>query len=243
MKLPSLLVSGAALILSASFLAAQTPPRIRFDSDIELLKLPVDMNFGEVLGIAINFRGHIVLWLVDKGTMSVMRFNPAGRVTMNLGRSEEGPWIAYLQGEGGKDVQLLDRGLEDRQVLRAPAVLTKLLSDPKIPSNVAYTLVELPLIEIKVGYWQRAGELRSSVPAKRRKARLGCALIAQSCIDRAIPLLTRDRDFRAFTGTEGFDLVIEAGANRIRVDGAAGEPVDESADFYSATAPERQPSA
>jgi putative intracellular protease/amidase len=41
--------------------------------------------------------------------------------------------------------------------------------------------------------------LRAKVLAKRRKARLGDALIAQSCIDRGIPLLTRDRDFRAFT--------------------------------------------
>ncbi len=36
------------------------------------------------------------------------------------------------------------------------------------------------------------------VLATRRKARLGDALIAQSCIDQSIPLITRDRDFRAF---------------------------------------------
>jgi hypothetical protein len=52
---------------------------------------------------------------------------------------------------------LLDKALEDRQVLMAPMVLTELLSDPKIPSDVANTLLELPLIEIKAGYWQRAG--------------------------------------------------------------------------------------
>jgi hypothetical protein len=44
--------------------------------------------------------------------------------------------------------------------------------------------------------------------AKRRKARLGDALIAQSCIDRGVPLLTRDPDFRAFAGAAGLDLVI-----------------------------------
>ncbi len=85
-------------------------------------------------------------------------------------------WIAYLQGEGGEDAQLLDRALEDRQVLMATVVLTELLSDSKIPSDVANTLLELPLIETKAGYWQRAGELRSSVLAKRRKTRLGDAL-------------------------------------------------------------------
>lgn len=117
-------------------------------------------------------------------------------------------WIAYLQGDAGEDAQLLDQALEDRQVLMAPLVLTEVLSDPKLPSDVAQTLSQLPLIEIKPGYWQRAGVLRSQVFAKRRKARLGDALIAQSCIDRGIPLLTRDRDFRAFAQAEGLDLII-----------------------------------
>ena len=45
--------------------------------------------------------------------------------------------------------------------------------------------------------------------AKRRKARLGNALIAQSCIDGGIPLLIRDRDFRAFTEAAGLDLVLQ----------------------------------
>jgi len=116
-------------------------------------------------------------------------------------------WIAFLEGEGGEDVHLLDKALEDRQVLMAPAVLTELLSDPKLPSAVADTFSEIPLIELKMGYWERAGALRASVLAKRRKARLGDALIAQSCVDRGVPLLTRDRDFRAFSEAAGLNLV------------------------------------
>jgi predicted nucleic acid-binding protein len=117
-------------------------------------------------------------------------------------------WIAFLEGDGGEDAQLLDKALEERQVLMAPVVLTEILSDPKLPSAVAETLSELPLIEIGSGYWERAGALRARVLAKRRKARLGDALIAQSCLDRGIPLLTRDRDFRAFAEGAGLDLVI-----------------------------------
>jgi len=117
-------------------------------------------------------------------------------------------WIAYLQGESGEDAGLLDRALEDRQVLMVPVVLTEVLSDPKLSSDVARTLARLPLIEIQPGYWQRAGVLRSQVLAMRRKARLGDALIAQSCIDRGIPLLTRDRDFHAFADAKGLDLVM-----------------------------------
>jgi predicted nucleic acid-binding protein len=115
-------------------------------------------------------------------------------------------WIAFFQGDGGEDTELLDRALQDRQVLMAPVVLTELLSTPELSSEVSQTLSELPLIEVGPGYWQRAGELRARVLAKRRKARLGDALIAQSCIDHEIPLLTRDGDFRAFAAAAGLDL-------------------------------------
>jgi predicted nucleic acid-binding protein len=93
-------------------------------------------------------------------------------------------WVAFLEGGVGEDTQLLDKALEDRQVVMVPVVLTELLSDPKLPSGVAATLSEVPVIEVESGYWQRAGVLRAKVLAKRRKARLGDALIAQSCIDR-----------------------------------------------------------
>ena len=119
-------------------------------------------------------------------------------------------WIAFFKGEVGKDVDLLDRSLEDRQVLMAPPVLTELLSDPGITSEVAKTLSELPLIEIQPGFWNRAGALRATVLAKRRKARLGDALIAQSCIDSGIPLLTRDRDFRAFAETASLAILVDS---------------------------------
>jgi predicted nucleic acid-binding protein len=117
-------------------------------------------------------------------------------------------WVVYLEGGGGEDVQLLDRALGDRQVVMAPVVLTELLSDPKLPSGVAKKLSEVPLIEIVSGYWQRAGALRAKVLAKRHRARLGDALIAQSCIDQGIPLLTRDHNFRAFAQVAGLDLVL-----------------------------------
>ncbi len=122
-------------------------------------------------------------------------------------------WIAFLEGSVGEDAQLLDRALGDRQVLMVPVVLTELLSDPKLPSGVAETLSDVPLIEIRPGFWQRAGVLRAKALAKRRKARLGDALIAQSCIDQGIPLLTRDRDFRGFAEAAGLNLVLGFGTD------------------------------
>src|SRR5438045_7745518 len=137
---------------------AQTPPKISFESNLDFLKLNADMNLGEVLGLAVNSKGHVVvlnhpgsstsgplygnastqllefdqngkfvreigkgvyglgyshsvrfdkydnLWVVDKGTNAVVRFNPAGYVTMNLGRRPEGlddPSESYYRGGRG----------------------------------------------------------------------------------------------------------------------------------------------
>jgi predicted nucleic acid-binding protein len=116
-------------------------------------------------------------------------------------------WIAFLEGASEPDAQLLERALSDRQVLMIPVVLTELLSDPALPSGVAETLAEIPMIEVEPGYWQRAGLLRAKVLSTRHKARLGDALIAQTCVDRGIPLLTRDKDFHAFADAAGLHLV------------------------------------
>jgi predicted nucleic acid-binding protein len=122
-------------------------------------------------------------------------------------------WITFLEGSKGEDVQLLDKALEERQVLMVPVVLAELLSEPKLPAGVAETLAEVPMIEIEPGYWQRAGVLRAQAIAKGRKPRLGDALIAQTCIDRNTSLLTRDRDFRAFGDAAGLDLVLGIGTD------------------------------
>ena len=136
------------LILPSTFArvsAQQTSdaPKIAFDVVYDFFKYSPDMNFGEVLGVAVSPKGRIVvlnhpgnsgplygnsstqllefdatgkfvrevgknvygigyshsvrfdkyenLWVVDKGTNAVMKFNPAGYVTMNLGRRPEGP--------------------------------------------------------------------------------------------------------------------------------------------------------
>jgi predicted nucleic acid-binding protein len=117
-------------------------------------------------------------------------------------------WIAFLEGETAPDTELLDQALRDRQVLMVPVVLTELLSEPKLAADVATTLRDLPAIEIGREYWQRAGALRAKVLAKRRRARLGDALIAQCCVDGGVSLLTRDRDFRALSEAAGLKLVV-----------------------------------
>jgi predicted nucleic acid-binding protein len=117
-------------------------------------------------------------------------------------------WIAFLEGEKRRDTDLLDKALRDRQVVMVPVVLTELLSDPQLSYDIADTLAQIPMIDAESGYWRRAGALRAKVLSRRRKARLADALIAQSCIDGGISLITRDRDFRAFTDAAGLDFVL-----------------------------------
>lgn len=117
-------------------------------------------------------------------------------------------WIAFFEIAPGQDTELLERAIRDRQTIMIPVVLTELLSDPLLDAADAQTLAEVPVIELEAGYWQRAGLLRAKVLSKRRKARLGDALIAQTCLDRNIPLLTRDQDFRAFADASQLNLIL-----------------------------------
>jgi predicted nucleic acid-binding protein len=117
-------------------------------------------------------------------------------------------WVAFLEGGAGDDTEWLDRALEERQVVMVPAVLTELLSDPGLPPEVSEMLLQIPQMEIRPGFWHSAGLLRAQVLATRRMARLGDALIAQTCVDARTALLTRDRDFRAFVEAAKLDLVL-----------------------------------
>ncbi len=137
-SLLALLCLGAAAI---SPMRAADPPEIAYDSVPNPLKLPPDLHFGEVSGIAVNSKKHVFVfnrgttvgpaygasaaqllefgpdgkfireigknlyawsfahdvrvdkddnvWVVDKGTDMIIRFNPEGRVTMVFGRKKE----------------------------------------------------------------------------------------------------------------------------------------------------------
>jgi predicted nucleic acid-binding protein len=117
-------------------------------------------------------------------------------------------FVAYLEGAGGADVELFEGALADHQIALPPVVLTELLSAPRLPKDLGARLMDLPLLAIEEGYWERAGRLRSRVLAGGRKARIADALIAQSCVDNEVRLITRDRDFRSFVRIVGLRLAI-----------------------------------
>jgi predicted nucleic acid-binding protein len=115
--------------------------------------------------------------------------------------------VAYFQGEAGGDIDLLDEALRQGQLHLPAPVLTELLSNSRLPAAMIEDLLALPLLEPTPGFWARAGSLRSTLLAKRRKARLGDALLAQLCIDHGARLISRDRDFESFATAAELDLL------------------------------------
>lgn len=106
--------------------------------------------------------------------------------------------IAYLEGANGQDVALVEQAFSDEIGAISPVTLTEVLSDPRLSRAVREAVLELPVLPILDGFWERAGALRASVLRAGHKARLADTLIAQNCVDHNAALVTRDRDFRLF---------------------------------------------
>ena len=106
--------------------------------------------------------------------------------------------IAYLEGAGGNDVTLIDHALLDQVAAFSPVTVTELLSARNLSGNLRETLLAIPMLSIQEGFWERAGLLRAKVLAKGSKAKLADTLIAQTCLDHQVPLVTRDQDFHIF---------------------------------------------
>jgi len=106
--------------------------------------------------------------------------------------------VHYLAGSTGRDVETTDIALAESQACLPPVVLSEVLSDPKLPRKVEKLLLQVPMLEPGSGFWERAGRLRARIIGAGHKAKLADTLIAQSCLDHEVPLVTRDDDFRHF---------------------------------------------
>ena len=106
--------------------------------------------------------------------------------------------IAYLEGAEGEDVDTIDQAFADQVGVITPITVTEVLSDPSLNKNVRETILQLPVLPLSEGFWERAGLLRAKVLRGGHKAKLADTLIAQNCLDHHATLITRDRDFRIF---------------------------------------------
>jgi predicted nucleic acid-binding protein len=104
----------------------------------------------------------------------------------------------FLAGETGRDVELVRDAMGHGRAVLPPVVVCEALSDPAIPSALVEDIAALPMLDLLDGYWQRAGQLRALLIKRNHKAKLADVLVAQSCIDHQLPLVTFDRDFRHY---------------------------------------------
>jgi len=115
--------------------------------------------------------------------------------------------IGYLSGADRPDTRLVHQVLEAGTAVLPPVVVTEVLSQPGLPDRVSSLIGALEMLPVTDGYWDRAGRTRAKVLAKHRRARLADTLIAQSCLDHDVPLITHDADFRRLAAIVGLRLL------------------------------------
>ena len=120
--------------------------------------------------------------------------------------AETSSLVAFFGGENGADVDKVAVAIAAGELVLPPVVLTEILSDPKAGETLESELSLLILLDADEGHWMRAAQSRRLLYRKRLKAKVADALIAQSCIDHDVALITRDRDFRHFAEHYGLRL-------------------------------------
>ncbi|GIU66463.1 PIN domain-containing protein [Candidatus Phycosocius spiralis] len=114
--------------------------------------------------------------------------------------------IPWAEGDTTKKTDLLGYHIEQQTLRVVPISITELLSARVLRPEIRLLADALSVLELKDGYWSRAGILRGLCLASGRSARLADALIAQACLDADLPLLTNDKDFEVFQVIGGLKL-------------------------------------
>jgi len=68
----------------------------------------------------------------------------------------------WAEGEG----RWVDHALSEQIGVFAPVTLTELLSDPKLPSSARKHILDIPLLSLADGFWERAASFRAKVLAR-----------------------------------------------------------------------------
>lgn len=106
--------------------------------------------------------------------------------------------VAYFKGEDCREAAQIHVALAASDLYLPPVVLTEMLTNPVALEQMLETVAGFPLLPILDGYWQRAGASRRALRELSIRVKISDTLIAQSCIDHDVPLITRETDFRHF---------------------------------------------
>ena len=115
--------------------------------------------------------------------------------------------IAFFGGESGADVEAVGDAFRSGTAMLPLVVLSEILSDPDFPQTLETHILGIPMLEITEGFWERMGRLRRAALKRGFRARLPDSLIAQTCIDHNVTLISRDKDFQGFRKVSAFKLM------------------------------------
>ena len=115
----------------------------------------------------------------------------------------------FFKGTGTADALLVRRALLDESLVLSPVVVAELLSSPKMSESLRKIIADIPVLELKDGFWERVGLNRAVILQTGKKARLADSMIATSCMDHSIAIISSDTDYRHFT--EHFGLEVHTG--------------------------------
>lgn len=115
-------------------------------------------------------------------------------------------WIRYWAGVREWETDELDLALAEKRLVMAPMVISELLNAEEMKDEYAVDLRQVPMLELKAGFWERAGRLRAHMFRAGYRPKMTDTLIALVCMDSDAPLLTYDRGFVAFAKTAGLQL-------------------------------------
>ena len=114
--------------------------------------------------------------------------------------------IGYLKGEADERIVRLAGAIDGQSLWLPPPVIAELRAGAASHALLDKLLNDAPILPLTDGFWDRAGRARRTLLAKRLKARMMDALVAQCCIDADVPLLALDSDFRHFQAHCGLRL-------------------------------------
>ena len=108
-------------------------------------------------------------------------------------------WIGFFNQTLAQNTLLFREAIQNQAVAMPTPILHELLCFPELNDLDRIYFSRFQTFNPSEQTWLRAGEMRRKILHKKLKCRAIDALIAQTCIENGLPLLTLDNDFKKFS--------------------------------------------
>jgi DNA-binding beta-propeller fold protein YncE len=197
----------AALVAASPTAFGQQPvPEIPFDSVPNFLKLPADMNFGEASGVAVNSKGHVVVYTRSNSAggpaygataSQLLEFDQTGRFIREIGKGLYSWSYAHaVRFDKDDNVWAVDKGSDMIVRINPEGHVTMVFGRKKEASDEAAA-------------WTRVNPPRPPIPGQFRQPTdvawdaEGNIYISDGYINSRVAKFTKDGDWVASLGEPG----------------------------------------